>query len=106
RGDLEGRLLDLRLAPAVVRGVKEREQRRRSGDQDALAGAVLEQPRVAVERRDVAGLVRDEADDELRRALELGVVGLGRELVEVRAQLGGVAVEMRLALLVALGLER
>ena len=74
------------LLPGVGDRAQHRHQRRRRGDQDALAHRVLEQRRVVLQRRPEEHVAGHEQHDELRRRLERAPVVLGGQPVDVGAQ--------------------
>ena len=86
---------DALLLPAVGDRTQQRDQRRRRGDEHALARALLQQRRVGLERRVREVLARQEQEDEVGRRLELVPVGLGRQTPDVLAQQARVRGERR-----------
>ena len=88
--DLAGVLRKRLLAPRVGHRLEHGDQRGGGGEHDLLAGCVLEQPGVGVERLGEQRLARQEHDDELGCGTELSPVRLGSQRVDVLAHLLGV----------------
>ncbi len=77
-GDLARGLGDQLLAPAVVHGAQQADQRGGGGHQHLLVDPVLDQRRVLGERGLVDAVGGHEHHDELGRRVELVLVALGR----------------------------
>ena len=96
---------DFLLAPAERDGLRKRDERRGGGDDHALRRGVLEERGITLEGCGIEVIPRHEHHDEIRRHRESIPVGLGGELLHVRAQLHGVKGETALALRLVQGID-
>ena len=105
-GDVARRACDQLLAPAVVDGPQQPDQRGRRRHQNLLLDAVLDQRRVLRESGLVDAVGGNEHHDELGRGIELALVALGGEFGDVLARLPRVAGAVQLALVLIRCLDR
>ena len=104
-GDLVGVFGEGFLAPAEGDGAEEGDEGGGGGEDDALVDTFLDEGGVLGEGGGEDGFAGEEEDHELGGGGELVLVGLGRELADVIADLPGVAEEGGVAGGVVLGLE-
>ena len=91
------------VSPAVRDRAQQGDQRGRRGQHDVLGRGVVEQVAVGRQRGGEERLGRHEQHHELRRPFQRAPVALGGQLVDVLAQLAGVAGQVGLALVVVIG---
>ena len=83
------------LPPAVEDRPQQRDERRRRGEDDLAFHAVLDQRRIVLQRGGKEVFPRQKQHHELRRGRELVPVRLARERLDVRADVPGVAAQVR-----------
>ena len=94
------------LTPAIGNRAEESDEGGRSGKDDVLIDALLEEGGVLGKSGGEEGLGRKEENDEFRGGLELGLVIFGGELANVCGDLVGVAGEVAVAIFVGVSFER